>query len=91
MNSLQSLSADRQVALLFVSLFGVLSLITVLTAASGLRERKSGLRHDASAPARFAQGLRTVWLGAVVFWGAWASEAERNSSEPEQRTKRCSI
>ena len=73
MTALKSLSADSQVALLFVSLFGVLSLVTALTAGLGLRERKNGARHDASARARFGQGLRTVWLGAAVFWGAWAS------------------
>ena len=60
MTALKSLSADSQVALLFVSLFGVLSLVTVLTAALGLRERKSGALHDASARARFGDRKSVV-------------------------------
>jgi phosphatidate cytidylyltransferase len=68
MTTLQSLSADQQVALLFVTLFGLLLLVSAGAALFALRER-SGLQQDLHE--RFKRELRAVWVGAVVFWGAW--------------------
>ncbi len=67
---LSSLTVDQQVALLFVILFGVLTLASVALLLRSiardddelmLRERQ--LRRD----------LRAVWLGAAVFWVSWIS------------------
>jgi phosphatidate cytidylyltransferase len=68
MNTLQSLSADQQVQLLFVTLFGLLLLVSAGAALLALRER-SGVQQDLHE--RFKRELRAVWIGAVVFWGAW--------------------
>ena len=67
---LQSLSADQQVQLLFVGLFGLLLLVTGIAALLALRERSS-LQDDAHL--RFKRELRATWIGAVVFWAAWIS------------------
>ena len=70
MTSLQALSADQQVALLFVTLFGLLGLVTTGASLDALRERNSAQdeRH-----LRLQRELRAVWVGAVVFWAAWIS------------------
>ena len=70
MSSLQALSADQQVALLFVALFGLLGLVTAGASLYALRER-SPLQEDRHH--RFKRELRAVWVGAVVFWAAWVS------------------
>jgi phosphatidate cytidylyltransferase len=69
---LRSLSVNEQVALLFVSLFGVLLVITFVWTALSVREMSEATqqRH-----ARFARDLRAVWVGAVLFWLAWMSGA----------------
>ena len=70
MTSLQALSADQQVALLFVTLFGLLGLVTAGASLDALRERSNAQdeRH-----LRLQRELRAVWVGAVVFWAAWIS------------------
>jgi len=70
MTWLQSWSADQQVALLFVILFGVLLLISAATSLLAVRERS--LNQDERLQ-QFQRELRAVWLGAVVFWLAWVS------------------
>jgi phosphatidate cytidylyltransferase len=72
MNALRELSVSDQVGLLFVALFGVLVLATLLVFARSLREgdevlraQQQGLRRD----------LRAVWIGTLVFWLAWVSGA----------------
>ena len=67
-NTLPALSADQQVALLFVTLFGLLLLVSAGTALRSLREL-SPAKQDLHL--RFRRELRAVWVGAVVFWGAW--------------------
>jgi len=72
MGSLRALSVSQQVGLLFVLLFGVLTLVTVIAVSGSVRER------DARAQTmfdRFVRDLRAVWLGAVLFWVSWASGA----------------
>jgi phosphatidate cytidylyltransferase len=72
MGSLRSLSVTQQVGLLFVTLFGVLALVTLVAFSGSLRES------DATEQAlvdRFRRDLRAVWAGALLFWIAWASGA----------------
>jgi phosphatidate cytidylyltransferase len=73
MNDLRALNDDQQVGLLFVTLFGLLTLASmgvgwVLARQSGgdlLGLRRQGLMRD----------LRAAWVGAVVFWVAWIAGA----------------
>ncbi len=70
MDSLRHWEVSEQIALLFVLLFGVLMLVTMLTFVTSLRELPAPrqARHEA-----FRRDLRAVWVGAVVFWLAWIS------------------
>jgi phosphatidate cytidylyltransferase len=70
MSPLKALDADQQVALLFVILFGLLLLVSAAAALWALRERGEAQRERVEG---FGRELRAVWLGAVVFWGAWVS------------------
>ena len=72
MDRLRSLTVDEQVALLFVTLFGVLALVTI---AEALRAVSRDDLDEAVAQrvARFRRDLRAVWVGAVVFWVSWIS------------------
>ena len=72
MSNLRSLGADQQVALLFVTLFGLLLAVSGAAALLALREPSPPL-HDRQLA--FARELRAVWLGTVVFWIAWMSGA----------------
>ncbi|MBT9486103.1 MAG: phosphatidate cytidylyltransferase [Rubrivivax sp.] len=69
MGTLRQLTVDQQVALLFVTLFGLLVLATaglVLWAA----------RHDDDLRLeRFKRDLGALWLGGSIFWLAWMSGA----------------
>ena len=70
MSALRSLSADQQVALLFVILFGLLLLASSAAALLALPERRPALQARGD---RLGRELRVVWLGTVVFWAAWIS------------------
>jgi len=70
MSELRQLTADQQVGLLFVTLFGLLLLVTAAAALWALRERSA--RQDEHHQ-RFKRELRAVWVGAAVFWAAWVS------------------
>jgi phosphatidate cytidylyltransferase len=67
---LTHLQANQQVALLFVIVFGVLSLVSVAALLVSMRERGANAweRHE-----RFQRDLRAVWGGAVLFWLSWVS------------------
>jgi phosphatidate cytidylyltransferase len=69
MGALRDYTLNHQVALLFVGLFGLLGLATLLTFWRGLRELT--LAQEASQE-RLWRDLRAVWFGAVLFWVAWA-------------------
>ncbi len=71
MKALRSLAVDQQVALLFVSLFGVLLLVTAVAILWGLRSRRAA--EDDDARDRVRNDLQTVWIGATLFWLAWIS------------------
>ncbi|MBC7957073.1 MAG: phosphatidate cytidylyltransferase, partial [Cytophagales bacterium] len=69
---LRSLTPSQQVGLLFVIIFGVLSLATVSAFAKSLvgmpadkQEAYENMRRD----------LRALWVGTVLFWVAWATGA----------------
>lgn len=69
MDKLRSLAVDEQVALLFVTLFGVLVLVT---AAEALRSVvRDG--EQAQQVQHFRRDLGAVWVGAIVFWVGWIS------------------
>ena len=70
MGSLRQLSVTQQVGLLFVVLFGLLMLVTVVAVSRSVRERTPQAQELFD---RFGHDLRAVWLGAVLFWVAWAS------------------
>jgi phosphatidate cytidylyltransferase len=70
MGELRALSVGQQVGLLFVVLFGVLALVTLVAFGRSLRDltaEQTALRE------RFARDLRALWIAAVVFWVAWVS------------------
>lgn len=72
MDRLRALSVDEQVALLFVTLFGVLALVTIAEALRSV-SRDELDEPRAQQVARFRRDLRAVWVGAVVFWVSWIS------------------
>jgi phosphatidate cytidylyltransferase len=68
LNALKSWDAQRQTGLLFLILFGGLSLVSAGTMLVALREHTAAGQR---ALRRFGADLRAVWIGAVVFWLAW--------------------
>ncbi|WP_127804590.1 phosphatidate cytidylyltransferase [Hydrogenophaga sp. NH-16] len=72
---LRSLSAEQQVSLLFVVLFGLLTLASGLAVLLSLRERRQSevderLHHRLQD---YNTLLRNSWLMTLVFWLAWAA------------------
>jgi phosphatidate cytidylyltransferase len=67
MGSLRALTSEQQVGLLFLTLFGILGLVSIVDLGRTLRESPTG--------EGFKRELRAVWLGAVLFWIAWAMGA----------------
>lgn len=70
MGALRDLSVSQQVGLLFVTLFGVLALVTIVAFIVTLRE---GSAADVQKREGFGRDLRAVWLAAILFWTAWAA------------------
>lgn len=68
MGALRDLSISQQVGLLFLALFGVLAITTIVEFSRSLvdlpRERQE--LHE-----RVKRDLRAVWFGAVLFWISW--------------------
>jgi phosphatidate cytidylyltransferase len=76
MEALRHWSPDQQVGLLFVMVFGFLTLTTVMAVVLNVRDR------DEAAQARWLAGfvpfrreLHAVWWGMTTFWMAWLSGA----------------
>ena len=70
MGELRALTVGQQVGLLFVVLFGLLGIVTIVAFGRSLRDltpEQTALRE------RFARELRALWIAAVVFWVAWVS------------------
>jgi phosphatidate cytidylyltransferase len=70
MNALRSLGVEQQVALLFLILFGLLSLASIGVLVRTLRAQHSE-QHEGEA--RLLRDLRALWIGSVVFWLSWMS------------------
>ena len=70
MTSLRSLSTTQQVGLLFVTLFGVLLLVTLVAFARSFREPTDA---QLALQERWTRELRAIWIGALLFWVAWAA------------------
>jgi phosphatidate cytidylyltransferase len=75
MGSLRDLSMSHQVGLLFVVLFGLLALVTIIAFSRSLRDRSDHSERQRAGHEQFKRDLRAVWVGAVLFWVAWASGA----------------
>jgi phosphatidate cytidylyltransferase len=69
LHALRDLTVDQQVGLLFVTLFGVLVLLSLALLVRTLRD--DGQAREALQP--LWRDLRALWLGSVVFWLAWVS------------------
>ncbi len=67
MGSLRSLSVSGQIGLLFVVLFGLLGIVTVVAFTRTLRDRSDA---QLALHEQFKRDLRAVWVGAVLFWVA---------------------
>jgi phosphatidate cytidylyltransferase len=70
MGELRTLTVTQQVGLLFVVLFG---LLTVITIAAFSRSFQDVPAERVAGRERFARELRALWVGALLFWIAWAS------------------
>jgi phosphatidate cytidylyltransferase len=70
MGALRDLSVSQQVGLLFVLLFGLLVTVSIVAVTRSVKERTPEGQEEFD---RFLHDLRAVWLGAVLFWVAWAS------------------
>jgi phosphatidate cytidylyltransferase len=70
MGHLRALGVSEQVGLLFVVLFGLLALVTLIAFGRSFRDVTP---EQALPRERFARQLRALWLGALLFWIAWAS------------------
>lgn len=69
---LRSLTPSQQIGLLFVIIFGVLSLATVSAFAKSL----VGMPADKQgAYENMRRDLRALWVGTLLFWVAWATGA----------------
>jgi phosphatidate cytidylyltransferase len=71
MRNLRDLTADQQVGLLFLILFGLLVLASVTVA--WLVARQDGLDAMGHRRQRLLRDLRALWIGSLVFWLAWVS------------------
>ncbi len=72
MGDLRNLSVSEQVGLLFVALFGVLALVTMIALVRTLRDTDAQTQETQQS---FNRDLRAVWVASVIFWTAWAAGA----------------
>jgi phosphatidate cytidylyltransferase len=71
---LRNLTASQQVGLLFVILFGLLALCSLVVFALSFRERETEKgKARAEELKRLSGLLSTSWLVSIVFWIGWAS------------------
>jgi len=71
-STLRNLEVSQQVGLLFVGLFGLLTLASLVSFGLSVRDRGAA---EQALFERFQRELRAVWVAAVLFWVAWASGA----------------
>ena len=72
MDTLRALTVSQQVGLLFFTLFGVLGLASLAAFGRSLRDLAPA-QHESHE--RWRRDLAAVWVGAVLFWVAWAAGA----------------
>ena len=72
MMALKALTAQQQIGLLFLLLFGGLLLVSAGTVLVAMRERHAASRRGLTA---FEANLRATWIGAVIFWLSWVMGA----------------
>jgi phosphatidate cytidylyltransferase len=72
MGGLRHLSIVQQVGLLFVGLFGVLVVVTLIVFLRSLRDLAP---EQQEMHERLKRDLRATWLGAVLFWLSWVAGA----------------
>jgi phosphatidate cytidylyltransferase len=72
MGDLRALGVTQQVGLLFVAIFGLLTLTSLIALSRALRERNAAQQ---ATYMRFRRDLRALWGGTLLFWIAWASGA----------------
>jgi phosphatidate cytidylyltransferase len=70
MGNLRSLTVGQQVGLLFVALFGILTIATLIAFVRSFRELTDA---QVATQERYVRDLRAVWVGALLFWIAWAA------------------
>ena len=75
MGALRQLTVSQQVGLLFVALFGLLAVVTAAAVWRTVRDNGDDTTEEQTLQERFMRDLRAVWVGAVLFWIAWASGA----------------
>ena len=71
MGNLRDLGVTQQVGLLFVGLFGVLIAVTLYAFYRSFHTDDA--QRLSAAQERFVRDLRAIWIGALLFWFAWAS------------------
>lgn len=71
---LRSLTPTQQVAALFVIVFGVLAIVSIVTVLVGFKVRRSATRDEVwqRELQDFRRLLNTTWIMVVVFWIGWA-------------------
>ena len=72
MGALRSFGVTQQVGLLFVVLFGLLTLATVFAFSRTLREQDDD---EIERQTRLRRDIRAAWIGSLAFWVAWVSGA----------------
>lgn len=72
MGALRQLTTSQQIGLLFVIVFGLLSIATAVAFARSLGSMPSEKQAQYDSMLR---DLRALWVGTVLFWVAWASGA----------------
>ena len=71
---LSKLSASDQIALLFLSLFGLLVLVTAGGVLFSMRDQPEPMsRAEQANWKQFRRDLNATWWGACLFWAAWIS------------------
>jgi len=70
MGSLRHLSVTEQIGLLFVAVFGLLAIVSMIAFGRTLGDRSD---EQLAAHEQFKRDLRAVWVGAVLFWVAWVA------------------
>ena len=70
MGALRELTVSQQIGLLFVALFGLLAVVTMIAFSRTLRDRSS---EELAKHEQFKRDLRAVWAGSLLFWVAWVA------------------